>query len=134
MINRFMEGNVKRLIRYTVIIFLGFIISGCSTSPVCVTSSLTPLQGKTVTGNLGECSGSDTAWSILGIYMIGRPDINRAVQKALDSKKGDTMINVRCYETYSYFLFFSTSTVTVEGDAIKFAEPAVAEEKKGKGK
>ncbi len=110
------------------------VITACSTSPVCVTSTLTPLQGKTVTENLGQCSGSDSAYSILGIYMIGRPDINIAIQKALDSKKGDTLINVRCYETYVYFLFASKTIVTVEGDAIKFAEPAVAEEKKGKGK
>ena len=117
-----------------VTIFTGLLLSACSTSPVCVTSSLTPLQGKTVTENLGECKGSDTAFSILGIYMLGRPDISHAIQEALDSKKGDTLINVRCYETYGYFLFFSTSTVTVEGDAIRFAEPAASDDKKGKGR
>ncbi|HPS57067.1 MAG TPA: hypothetical protein PK514_03085 [Spirochaetota bacterium] len=125
---------MKRVIFYLAAINAVLILNGCVTSPVCVTSSLTPLQGKTVTENLGECKGSDTAYSILGIYMIGRPDINLAIQEALDSKKGDTMINVRCYETYGYFLFFGTTTVTVEGDAVKFAEPAVADDKKGKGK
>jgi len=129
-----MENSMKRVIFYLAAINAVLILNGCVTSPVCVTSSLTPLQGKTVTENLGECKGSDTAYSILGIYMIGRPDINLAIQEALDSKKGDTMINVRCYETYGYFLFFGTTTVTVEGDAVKFAEPAVADDKKGKGK
>ena len=125
---------MKRVCLYLIIICTGLLLSACSTSPVCVTSSLTPLQGETVTENLGECNGSDTAFSILGIFMLGRPDINLAIQEALDSKKGDTMINVRCYETYGYFLFFSTSTVTVEGDAIKLAEPAVTDDKKGKGR
>lgn len=125
---------MKRVIVYLAVITAALILNGCVTSPVCVTSSLTPLQGKTVTENLGPCTGSDTAWSILGIYMIGRPDINLAILEALDSKKGDTMINVRCYETYGYFVLFGTTTVTVEGDAVKFAEPAVAEDKKGKGK
>lgn len=115
-------------------IITALLLSACSTTPVCVTSSLTPLQGKTVAENLGACKGSDTAWSILGIYMIGRPDINFAIKEALDSKKGDTMINVRCYETYGYFLFFSRSTVTVEGDAIKFSEPVETVDKKGKGR
>ena len=125
---------MKKFFLFIMAITLCIMLNGCVTSPVCVTSTLTPLQGRTVTENLGRCSGSDTAWSILGIYMIGRPDINLAIKAALDSKKGDTMINVRCYETYGYFLFFSTTTVTVEGDAIKFAEPAVAGDKKGKGK
>lgn len=110
------------------------ILTGCSTSPVCVTSAITPLQGKTVAENLGGCKGSHSAYSILGIFMIGRPDVNIAIQEALDSRKGDTMINVRCYETYGYFLFFSRSTVTVEGDAIRFAEPAETVDKKGKGR
>ena len=125
---------MKRIYPYLMTIYTALLLSGCSTSPVCVTSSLTPLQGRTVTENLGHCKGSDTAYSVLGIYMIGRPDINIAIQKALDSKKGDTMINVRCYETYGYFLFFSTSTVTVEGDAIKFAVPEDSADKKGKVK
>lgn len=125
---------MKKILFYLAVISAGIIISACSTSPVCVTSSLTPLQGKTVSENLGECRGSSTAWSILGIFMIGRPDINLAIQEALDSKKGDTLINVRCYETYGYFILGSFSIVTVEGDAIKFAEPAVTDDKKGKGK
>jgi len=124
---------MKRTGIYVLILITGIFLSACSTTPVCVTSSLTPLQGRAVTENLGHCTGSDSAWSILGLFMIGRPDINSAINRALKSKKGDTLINVRCYETYSYFLFFSWTTVTVEGDAIKIAAPA-DDEKKGRGK
>lgn len=96
------------------------IIAGCSTSPVCVTSSVTPLSGKTVAENLGKCSGSDTAYSFLGLFMFGRPDLDHAIREALSEKKGDTLINVRCYETTRYFLLFGTNTVVVEGEAVKF--------------
>ena len=104
-----------------------FIIAGtvfmasCTTAPICATASITPLQGKLVAENLGNAEGSDTAISILGLFMIGRPDIDRAITKAVSAKNGDTLINVRCYETSSYFILFSLTTVKVEGDAIKFA-------------
>jgi hypothetical protein len=108
------------------------IITGCSTSPVCVTSSVTPMSGKTVAENLGKCSGSDTAFSFLGLFMFGRPDLDIAIREALDDKKGDPLINVRCYETTRYFLLFGTNTVIVEGDAVKFG--AVEIPVKGKGR
>ncbi len=106
-----------------IIVFLAVLtitITGCSTSPVCVTSSVTPVNGKTVAENLGKCSGSDTAYSFLGLFMFGRPDLDIAIKEALVEKKGDTLINVRCYETTRYFLLFGTNTVIVEGEAVKF--------------
>jgi len=107
-------------------------ITGCSTSPVCVTSSVTPMSGKTVAENLGKCSGSDTAYSFLGLFMFGRPDLDIAIKEALVEKKGDTLINVRCYETTRYFLLFGTNTVVVEGEAVKFGTDEVPV--KGKGR
>jgi len=80
------------------------------------------MEGKVVAENLGRCNGSDTAYSFLGLFMFGKPDLDAAIKKALAGKKGDTMINVRCYETTGYFLLFSATTVTVEGEAVRFAE------------
>ena len=105
--------------------------TACSTAPICATSSVTPLQGKTVAENLGKTAGSDSAFSILGLYMVGRPDLDTAIGRAVAAKGGDTLINVRCYETSSYFLFFSITKVTVEGEAVKFAAESAA---KGKTK
>ncbi|HNX24079.1 MAG TPA: hypothetical protein PKG60_08515 [Spirochaetota bacterium] len=106
------------------------VLSACSTSPICVTSSVTPMQGKVIRENLGKTRGSDTAVSILGLYMIGRPDLDLAIKDALALKGGDTLINVSCYETFGWFLLFSTTTVNVEGEAVKFT----AEESDLKGK
>jgi hypothetical protein len=109
------------------------LLTACITSPIAITPSNTPLQGVQVTENLGKTEGSDTAYSILGIFMIGRPDIETALTNAVKAKNGDALINVRCYETFSYFILFSMNTVKVEGEAIKFA-PIAPEPLKGKTK
>ncbi|MCL2025607.1 MAG: hypothetical protein FWG92_02250 [Leptospirales bacterium] len=97
-------------------------LAGCSTTPICLTSAITPLDGKNIDANLGKAKGSDTAYSVLGLFMIGRPDIGTAVNNALTSSGGDTLINVRCYQTYYYFFFWSSSTVVVQGDAVKLSD------------
>ncbi len=121
---------MKKITIYTALAAVIFILNACSTSPVCVTSSITPMQGKVVTENLGKTDGTDTAYSILGLYMIGRPDLDIAIKEALAKKGGDTLINVSCYETWGYFLLGSFTTVKVEGEAVKFT----VQESDSKGK
>jgi hypothetical protein len=107
------------------------LLTACITSPIAITPSNTPLQGVQVTDNLGKTEGTDTAYSILGLFMIGHPDIETALSNAIKAKNGDALINVRCYESFSYFIFFSSTTVRVEGEAVKFA-PTAPEPQKGK--
>lgn len=119
-------NNIKMIV---LLVTSAALLTGCSTSPVCVTSSVTPMYGKTVSENLGKIEGSDTAYSFLGLFMFGRPDLDLAIKEAVEQKKADTLINVRCYETSRYFLLFGTTTVTVEGEAVKFG----ADESESKG-
>ena len=100
------------------------ILSGasCITAPVCLTSSTTPIQEKAVMQNLGKTEGTSSTWSVLGLWMIGRPDIGAAIDEAVQKKDGDALINVRCYETFRWYLLFSTTTVRVEGEAVKFQQ------------
>jgi hypothetical protein len=111
---------MKKITIYTALVAVVLMLNACSTSPICVTSSVTPLQGKIVAENLGKTEGTDTAFSILGLYMIGRPDLDLAIKDALAKKNADTLINVSCYETWGYFLLGSFTTVRVEGEAVKF--------------
>ncbi len=46
-------------------------------------------------------------WSFLGLWMIGRPDIGEAIDEALRKRQGTALVNVRCYETYRWFVLFS---------------------------
>jgi len=101
------------------------IFNSCSTSPISYTSSVTPMEGKRVVEYLGKTEGKDSAYSILGLYMIGRPDLDLALKSAIEKKGGDTLINVSCYETYGWFILFSRTTVSVEGEAVKFVPDPV---------
>ncbi len=95
--------------------------SSCITAPVCLTPSTTHIQEKTALQKLGQTDGSSSAWSVLGLWMIGRPDIAGAIDEAVRKKDADALVGVRCYETYRWYLFFSTTTVRVEGEAVKFS-------------
>jgi len=119
---------MKKYILLVSVIFLAT-FSSCITSPVTMTSSLTPIQNRPIVENLGKTSGSDRAWSILGIWMIGHPDLDTAIEEAKKAKNADTLVNVRCYETYIWYFFVSTSTVRVEGDAVRLGEEAKPEVK-----
>lgn len=112
--------------------------TSCITAPVCVTSSVTPMNGKVVSENLGKTEGTDTAFSVLGLYMIGRPDLDLAIKEAVSSKNADTLINVSCYERYMWFLIFSATTVKVEGEAVRLVRSDAENDQKknesGRGK
>ena len=92
----------------------------CITTPVCVTSSTSPIPDAVVIEDLGPAEGKSGTWSVLELWMVGRPDLNEAIADALRKKGGDALINVRCYETTRHFLLFSITTVYVSGDAVKF--------------
>lgn len=121
---------MKRTLIITLIAgFAG--LAACSTVPIASTSSATPLAGKTISENLGKVKGSDSAWSVFGLYMIGRPDIDAAMKQALESKGGDALTNVRLYKRWSYFVVVDCTTVLVEADAVKFAPEKTAPAKGG---
>ena len=103
-----------------VIVSLMMFLTGCVTTPMCITSSNTPVNDKNVQENLGATRGSDSAVSILGLWMLGRPDTGEAIEEALNNKKADALINIQCYQKRSYFILFSLTTVIVEGEAVIF--------------
>jgi hypothetical protein len=128
-----LKGDFMKKFILIIPIFILAAFSSCITSPVCMTSSLTPIQNRVVIENIGKTTGTDWAISVLGIFMIGRPDIDAAIEEAKKAKNADTLVNVRCYETYAYFILFSKSTVRVEGDAVRLGEE-IKPETKGKTK
>lgn len=92
-----------------------------------MTASSTPLHNKVIVENLGQSEGSDWSWSLLGLWSIGRPDIDKAINEAIASKNGDALINVRWYEKHYYFVLFSVNKVIVTGQVIKTAPIALNE-------
>jgi len=102
----------------SAIILLSILLSGCVT-PMGMTSSTTPVQGREME-NLGRAEGSDKTMSVFGIWSVGRPDIDKAIKMAVDSKGGDALINVSWYDRTYYFIVFSINEVIVCGDVVKF--------------
>lgn len=101
----------------------------CLTSPVTLTSSTTPVHDKKIIMNYGPVQGSHRVWSVFGLWMVGRPDIDKAIQDALKIKGGDALINVSCYQKTSWFFFVSMHKVVVEGEAVSFDKGATDREK-----
>jgi len=94
-------------------------------TPVGLTSSTTPVQGRVIAENLGPSEGSDGCFSVMSLFSIGRPDIDQAIQEAVGKKKGDALINVRIYEKTIFMLLVTYTEVIVRGDVIRFAKEEV---------
>ena len=80
---------MKTTLRMSLLLLAAAVVLGgisCSTAPVCVTSSSTPIYGKMAAQNLGRTEGSSSAWSFLGLWMVGRPDMGAALDEALRQK------------------------------------------------
>ena len=96
------------------------LFTACASTPVPKLQSTVPIAEGTKYENLGRSSGSSSTWSFLGLWMRGRPDVDRAFAEAIDKKKGDAMIDVTCRERTLWFILFSVTTVKVQGEVVKF--------------
>ena len=109
----------SRIMPLFLFAFLFSCLISCSTTPVCIAPSTTHIPRGATIENLGHVTGSSSTWSLFGLWMWGRPDLSEAIDLARESKNGDAIINVTCYETEKYYLFMSITTVWVEGYAVK---------------
>lgn len=123
--------HIKLITILVSITLVAALLTSCITTPVTVTSSTTPMQDKKITMNYGPVQGKSRTWSLFGLWMIGRPDIDKAIQDALKKKGGDALINVTCYEKTAWYLLFTFHWVVVEGEAVSFENK---EQGTGKGK
>jgi hypothetical protein len=125
---------MHRAIKYFSIVACALVLAAltaCSTTPVCLTASTTPLEGKQITENLGLTEGTDdTSVTILFMWMIGRPSLDDAIIQALIRKGGNALINVRCYQVEWNFILFQLTYIRVVGDAVTLAPAGEKNEKK----
>jgi hypothetical protein len=124
-----MTHRIRILIPVSLIL-ITTLLASCRTAPVAMAPSNTPLLDRKVEANLGKTSGSHSVWSLFGIWMFGRPDVEEAVKSAVTSKQGDALINVKCYQSIKWFIFFTIDTVTVEGEAVLLGREKEKEKKK----
>lgn len=116
---------------FLMIIMTISFMTGCVT-PMGMTSSSTPLHNRAIVEILGQAEGSDWSWSLLGLWSVGLPNMDKAINKAIASKNGDALINVRWYEKHYYFVLFSVTKVIVTGQVIKTVPVETKEQMKQK--
>jgi hypothetical protein len=119
----------KKKVLLTLAASAAMMLISCRTTPVSMTSSNTPVHDKVVEENLGKTSGESSAYSVLGLWMIGRPDTDAAVQSAIQKKGGDALINVYVYETTVWYVALGITTVKVEGEAVKLSKAGAKDDK-----
>ncbi len=105
----------KRFIPVLAIV-LGFAFS--CVSPRGVAVSNIPVNPEQIDKNLGRAEAADKAWHIFMIP-LKRPDIARAIEKGVQSKEGDAMINIQLYEKNINFILFGCTSAVVTGEVIK---------------
>ncbi len=116
---------MKKKYKITVCIIVLAITTSCTTYTV---KSTTPLENKTISKNLGKSDGVHRTWSLFCLWMFKRPEIDSAIKDAVMKKGGDALINVAYYEYTLPFLLFSITTISVEGEVVKFSTTGVDNE------
>lgn len=112
----------KTIILISLAIVCLIFIFTCSTEPICMAPSSTPLNNRTILTNYGQVEGKYTAVSLFGLWMIDTPNLDLAINDALTKKGGDALINIRCYSSTKYYILFSLYSIIVDGEAVKFSE------------
>jgi hypothetical protein len=116
------ESAMHNRKQYTAAIALigALLFTSCASTPVPKLQSTVPIGENTKYENLGWSSGSSSTWSLFGLWMWGRPDVDLAFDEAIQKRKGHAMIDVTCRERTLWFILFSITTVRVQGEVIKF--------------
>lgn len=109
---------------YFVLILAMLQATGCSIMlPGGLTDSTAPVNQKGYR-IMGRSEGSVSKASLFGLIPLGKADMEEAIQKAIEKRGGDELINVTWYHTYTNYYVVQVYTFTVRGTVIKYAEGA----------
>ena len=66
--------------------------------------------------------GEHCAFALLGLIPLGIPNLEEAVDEALEKGKGNIMVDQVTYSTGAYYILLSQSCIEVEGTVLNVAE------------
>ena len=99
---------------------IAVISSGCAMAPGGIAASTTPINGRSYT-NIGRVKTTDSFICLLGILPVSSGNNTRdAIDKAVEKRGGDAMINVTIETYFQHWILFSRRTTRVEGNVIRF--------------
>jgi len=120
--------------KISILFILAAALLTACVSPMGMTQSTTPLEGRTYE-TLGKGSGSSSAFSVLGLWQVNRTDIDEAIREAIrqekkgalvkeaaQKKKGDALINVTWQERTFWFILIGWHRLEVKGEVIRFTD------------
>jgi opacity protein-like surface antigen len=97
---------------------------GCATIPQGTAPSASPLiseDGKPRQYQvLARAEGNAGHFTLFGFIPLGRSDIDAAIHDAVATYQGDNLINVRYYVNSAYYFIGTSTSITVQGDVIKY--------------
>jgi opacity protein-like surface antigen len=97
---------------------------GCAIIPQGTAPSASPLvseDGKPKEYQVvGRAEGNAGHFTLFGFIPLGRSDIDAAIQDAVATYQGDNLINVRYYVNSAFYFVGSSTSITVQGDVIKY--------------
>ena len=140
----------RKALALTVILALLFVFSGCS-SLLLETRGLViakkETEGRREYKTIKHFSRTEMArWTLVGTIPLMKPDLERIISEEIDNAEGDAVMNLRIKDEWgvvdmaielgirltgllSYLLFlglpylaFSSRTVIIEGDVIKYID------------
>jgi len=107
-----------------ILFFALLLLAGCATIPQGTAPSSSPLvseDGKTREYQVvGRAEGSAGHFTLFGFIPFGRSDIDAAIQDAIATYQGDNLVNVRYYVNSAYYFIGTSTSITVQGDVIKY--------------
>jgi len=106
--------------------FVAVLFVGCATIPQGTTPSSSPLISENGTAKtyeiIGNSEGSAGHFTLFGFIPFGRTDIDAAIHSALAPYQGDNLINVHYYVNSTFYLIGISTSITVQGDVIKYTD------------
>jgi len=98
-----------------------FMLTANCATPMGMAASNIPLQGKQIKTNLGPAEGSASDWGISLFCLTdwAVPDIDLAIKRAIEQKKGEALINVRWYSKDTCAILANYSKIVVTGEAVE---------------
>ena len=113
------------MIKYINLVFifiLGFLLTGCACIPGGITSSTTPLHGRSY-NVVGPTAATDSRFALFGVIPISRSNnIQDAVDKAKQNVTADALIDVTVDSYTQWFILFTRTVTRVNGQGIRFKE------------
>lgn len=111
---------------YPVIVIALLLTIGCSARVADLTLVSTKnidLSNAKLDARKGKrIKGEDCAIALLGLIPLGHPNLEKAIDNALEKGKGNVMVDQVTYQKAAYFIIASQYCIEVEGTVLNVAE------------